>query len=291
MVGPPTAPAVAVTPGVPGWCGCVGPCPRGPHVAPACVMFRVCYVCVCVPLCDVCSACWCAAWRVCADVQLKNPLERIFEPIIENCSSMLSGDHTRSICKPTPTAKKGGIMMFAVKKSKCLGCKALIDEGDGHLCVHCLPREAEIYLSKVSQMHEHEATFSKLWTQCQRCQGSFHEDVLCTKCDATPPSRQQTRDSLDSGALPELRVVRFSNLTFALFVFPSPPHLETQLGLPDLLQAQEGSERPEGLLRCHRPLQLVMGRFFCLLPSGLPAFCTSGLPAFSPSGLPAFWPS
>lgn len=127
---------------------------------------------------------------MCADVQLKNPLERIFEPIIENCSSMLSGDHTRSICKPTPTAKKGGIMMFAVKKSKCLGCKALIDEGDGHLCVHCLPREAEIYLSKVSQMHEHEATFSKLWTQCQRCQGSFHEDVLCTKCDATSPSRQ-----------------------------------------------------------------------------------------------------
>ena len=184
-------------------------------------------------------------------------------------------------------------MMFAVKKSKCLGCKALIDEGDGHLCVHCLPREAEIYLSKVSQMHEHEATFSKLWTQCQRCQGSFHEDVLCTKCamprrpHASTPSRphasrlsrQQTleTDSRDSGALPELRVVRFSNLTFALFVFPSPPHLETQLGLPDLLQAQEGSERPEGLLRCHRPLQLVMGRCFCLLPSGLLAFRPSGL--------------
>lgn len=26
-----------------------------------------------------------------------------------------------------------------------------------------------------------EERFSRLWTQCQRCQGSLHEDVLCTK--------------------------------------------------------------------------------------------------------------
>ena len=80
--------------------------------------------------------------------QLKNPLERIFEPIIENCSSLFAGEHTRTICKPTPTARKGGIMSFAIKKAKCLGCKALIDDGEGHLCVHCRPREGEIYLSK-----------------------------------------------------------------------------------------------------------------------------------------------
>ena len=85
-----------------------------------------------------------------ASPQLKNPLERIFEPIIENCSTLFVGEHTRTICKPTPTARKGGIMSFAVKKSKCLGCKALIDDGDGHLCAHCRPRESEIYLAKVS---------------------------------------------------------------------------------------------------------------------------------------------
>lgn len=26
-----------------------------------------------------------------------------------------------------------------------------------------------------------EERFSRLWTQCQRCQGSLHEDVLCTR--------------------------------------------------------------------------------------------------------------
>jgi DNA polymerase delta subunit 1 len=29
----------------------------------------------------------------------------------------------------------------------------------------------------------HEAVFNKLWTCCQRCQGSFHQDILCTNRD------------------------------------------------------------------------------------------------------------
>lgn len=28
-----------------------------------------------------------------------------------------------------------------------------------------------------------EDRFSRLWTQCQRCQGSLHEEVLCTSKD------------------------------------------------------------------------------------------------------------
>ena len=28
-----------------------------------------------------------------------------------------------------------------------------------------------------------EADYSNLWTQCQRCQGSLHQDVLCTSRD------------------------------------------------------------------------------------------------------------
>lgn len=40
------------------------------------------------------------------------------QPIIDNPSALLHGDHTRSIVKKTPTARAGGIMMFAVKKLK-----------------------------------------------------------------------------------------------------------------------------------------------------------------------------
>jgi hypothetical protein len=73
------------------------------------------------------------------DNQLSKPLERIFEPIIRKTSELLHGDHTRVVSKPTPVAKKGGIMMFTQKTLKCLGCKALIDSGT--VCAHCKKRE------------------------------------------------------------------------------------------------------------------------------------------------------
>ncbi len=119
--------------------------------------------------------------------QLSNPLTRIFEPIIPNPASLLSGDHTRTVCKPTPTAQKGGIMMFAVKSEKCLGCKVLIsakDTASGRpLCSNCRSKEGEIYIDKLSSVTEHQHVFNKLWTECQRCQGSFHQDVICSNRD------------------------------------------------------------------------------------------------------------
>lgn len=114
--------------------------------------------------------------------QLSNPLTRIFEPIIGNAQSLLSGDHTRTVCKPTPTAKAGGIMMFAVKKSKCMGCKTPIPE-NSPLCANCTGREREIYLQKMDDVNVHQEVYSKLWTECQRCQGSYHQDVICSNRD------------------------------------------------------------------------------------------------------------
>ena len=35
----------------------------------------------------------------------------------------------------------------------------------------------------MSQLSALEDKFSRLWTQCQRCQGSRHEEVLCTRRD------------------------------------------------------------------------------------------------------------
>ena len=59
----------------------------------------------------------------------KYTITRIFEPIIENPAVLLSGDHTRSIKKAAPVARKGAITMFAVKQQKCLGCRALLPKG------------------------------------------------------------------------------------------------------------------------------------------------------------------
>ena len=52
---------------------------------------------------------------------------------------------------------------------------------DSAVCKHCAVKESEIFQKEMSQLSILEEKFSRLWTQCQRCQGSLHEDVLCTR--------------------------------------------------------------------------------------------------------------
>ncbi|RDB23547.1 DNA polymerase delta catalytic subunit [Hypsizygus marmoreus] len=118
--------------------------------------------------------------------QLSKPLMRIFEPILgEKASSLLSGDHTRTIQIATPTV--GGLMKFAVKTVTCLGCKTPLRANNsvknGAVCKNCRPRIGELYQKQVMSASELQVRFSRLWTQCQRCQGSLHQDVLCTSKD------------------------------------------------------------------------------------------------------------
>ncbi|KAM9591686.1 DNA polymerase delta catalytic subunit isoform 1-T1 [Morphnus guianensis] len=115
--------------------------------------------------------------------QLAKPLLRIFEPILGEGraeSVLLRGEHTR--CKTVLTAKVGGLMAFATKRSTCVGCRAVLPH-HGAVCDFCRQRQSELYQKEVSQLAALEERFSRLWSQCQRCQGSLHEDVLCTSRD------------------------------------------------------------------------------------------------------------
>ena len=86
--------------------------------------------------------------------QLSKPLTRIFEPIIEDVEKkLLQGDHTRKIYIPTPTARKGSLMMFTKKAHTCMGCRASLSSTDKNLCKHCLPKEAEIYLVSTDEIY------------------------------------------------------------------------------------------------------------------------------------------
>ncbi|KAH7911043.1 DNA polymerase family B-domain-containing protein [Hygrophoropsis aurantiaca] len=118
--------------------------------------------------------------------QLSKPLMRIFEPILgEKASSLLSGGHTRTIQIATPTV--GGLMKFAVKTVTCLGCKTPLRANnsvkDGAVCNNCRPKIGALYQKQITAASEMQVRFSRLWTQCQRCQGSLHQDVLCTSKD------------------------------------------------------------------------------------------------------------
>uniref|UniRef100_A0AAQ6A4A5 DNA polymerase n=1 Tax=Amphiprion ocellaris TaxID=80972 RepID=A0AAQ6A4A5_AMPOC len=115
--------------------------------------------------------------------QLSKPLLRIFEPILGESkaeSVLLKGDHTR--CKTVLTSKVGGLMAFAQKRSTCIGCKAVL-KTDAAVCDFCKKKESELYQKEIFHLNALEERFSRLWTQCQRCQGSLHEDVLCTSRD------------------------------------------------------------------------------------------------------------
>ncbi|CAL1714984.1 unnamed protein product [Somion occarium] len=144
--------------------------------------------------------------------QLSNPLMRIFEPILgEKASSLLSGDHTRTIQIATPTV--GGLMKFAVKTVTCLGCKTPLRPSNsvknGAVCNNCRPRVGELHQKQVMSTSELQVRFSRLWTQCQRCQGSLHQDVLCSSrdCPIFYMRKKAQKDVEDASAVLE----RFDN--------------------------------------------------------------------------------
>ncbi|KAL1921871.1 uncharacterized protein VTP21DRAFT_10513 [Calcarisporiella thermophila] len=116
------------------------------------------------------------------DNQLSKPLMRLFEPILgEKAESLLTGEHTRTVQVSTPTV--GGLMRFAVKTLTCMGCKTPLPKGEKAVCKYCKPRIDELYQKQLSTVNDLEVRFSRLWTQCQRCQGSLNQDVICTSKD------------------------------------------------------------------------------------------------------------
>lgn len=120
------------------------------------------------------------------DNQLAKPLGRIFDPILgeKKSSQLLTGEHTRSISVAAPAV--GGLMKFAKKTQTCMGCKKpLIGNAEkaGAVCENCRPRLGELYTKTLSKVSEMEVRFGRLWTQCQRCQGSLHGEVICSSRD------------------------------------------------------------------------------------------------------------
>lgn len=116
------------------------------------------------------------------DNQLSKPLTRIFEPILgeKRTRELLHGSHTRIV--KVGSAKTGMLMRFAKKSNTCKGCKTAIPDNET-LCKNCKSRSDQIYGEALGKMNLLEERFSKLWTECQRCQGSLHQEVLCENKD------------------------------------------------------------------------------------------------------------
>lgn len=114
--------------------------------------------------------------------QLSKPLIRIFEPILgeRKARELLTGSHTRTV--HVSVGKTGGLMRFTRKSNTCRSCKAPIPQSQ-MLCSNCKSKSGEFYAQDLAKMNALEVKFDKLWTECQRCQGSLHQEVLCTNRD------------------------------------------------------------------------------------------------------------
>ena len=120
--------------------------------------------------------------------QISKPLLRIFEPIVGEAKAetvLLKGDHTRS--KTVVTSKVGALAAFTKKMDTCLGCKTVLRDNNMNnskaVCKHCESREGDILQLHLSKLNDLEVRFARLWTECQRCQGSVQDEVICTSKD------------------------------------------------------------------------------------------------------------
>lgn len=113
--------------------------------------------------------------------QLAGPLTRVFEAVLDDPSELLRGNHTRHIAVVQPSKNAGGLMKFVKVQLQCLSCKTVIQQGA--LCSACEHLAPDVYGKVLAKRNHYESIYAKVWTQCQQCQGSLHQDVICTSKD------------------------------------------------------------------------------------------------------------
>lgn len=115
------------------------------------------------------------------DHQLRQPLLRLFENIVQDAEKrFFTGAHTRKVVNRT--AGGGALSAFVKRGLQCISCKCSIKEGA--LCSHCrAEKEADVVLERMRALRLKQQEYGALWSMCQRCQGSVHQDILCTSRD------------------------------------------------------------------------------------------------------------
>jgi DNA polymerase delta subunit 1 len=79
------------------------------------------------------------------------------------------------------TSKVGALAAFTKRSATCIGCKTVLKRENEAVCDYCRNKEPILYMRETKKLAELEEKFARLWVECQRCQDSLHEDVLCTK--------------------------------------------------------------------------------------------------------------
>ena len=114
--------------------------------------------------------------------QLKKPLLRILGPVVKNAEmALFSGEHTRIKKSGVSAKSNANFGSFLIVKKTCLNCKVVIKSGV--VCKNCKDKLRMIYIENRLEMNNKERIFADLWSQCQRCQGSILQDIICQNRD------------------------------------------------------------------------------------------------------------
>lgn len=116
--------------------------------------------------------------------QIKPPLERILS-VLGDAKVVFSGDHTLARKGQNVGSSQGLGQFFKVQENPCLNCKKPITDecSSKPLCKNCLHKEKEIFINKTLELKADQREFNRLWSECQRCLGSFTTEVVCSNLD------------------------------------------------------------------------------------------------------------
>lgn len=105
--------------------------------------------------------------------QISKPVQRLFEPIMDNVSSLFHGEHTKVISRGV--TMQGPMNMFVKAAEECIGCK----KSGTILCNSCRSEFPKLFCELQKKFNDKTNLFNSCWTECQRCQGSIVNEVLC----------------------------------------------------------------------------------------------------------------
>lgn len=105
--------------------------------------------------------------------QLFKPVQRLFEPVMDDVSSLFHGEHTKVISRGV--TMQGPLNAFVKTNDECIGCKKI----GTILCTNCRSKFPALITAILRKFNEKTKRFNDCWTECQRCQGSVVNEVLC----------------------------------------------------------------------------------------------------------------
>lgn len=128
--------------------------------------------------------------------QLKKPVLRLLEHVVPNAEGKIFGTILNNLIliiiklvgshivyKGSTISKNTMIGKFIFKRVLCLGCRGNLNDNNKAVCDNCISKLPILYSKQRLKVNYYERLHADFWTECQRCQGSLFNQVICQNFD------------------------------------------------------------------------------------------------------------